>query len=141
MQYSVPQFIEIEDRVIGSLTVKQFLYLVAGGIFLLLAWQLADIELFVLLAIVTGAVVVPFAFIKVNGRPFQAYFSSFLKFFTRPKRIYWVKTKNIQHISLMDSRKRDFQIAEGQTQKIGDKKFSRSKIRDLVHVLDTGQGT
>lgn len=139
MQYSVPQFIEIEDRVIGSLTVKQFLYLVAGGIFLLLAWQVADIELFVLLAIVTGAAVVPFAFIKVNGRPFQAYLSSFLKYVTRPKRMYWVKTKSVKHIALMDSKKRETIIQEGQTHQIGGKKFNRSKIRDLAHVLDTGQ--
>ena len=32
MRATVPQFIDVEDRVIGPLTIKQFLYLLAGGI-------------------------------------------------------------------------------------------------------------
>ena len=31
MQFQVPQFIEIEDKIIGPFTVKQFIYLVGGA--------------------------------------------------------------------------------------------------------------
>ena len=31
MQFQVPQFIEIEDKIFGPLTFKQFIYLAGGG--------------------------------------------------------------------------------------------------------------
>ena len=31
MQFSVPQFVEVEDKIIGPLTLKQFLVLLGGG--------------------------------------------------------------------------------------------------------------
>ncbi|MEW6407552.1 MAG: PrgI family protein [Patescibacteria group bacterium] len=137
MQYSIPQFIEIEDKVIGSLTVKQFLYLVAGGVFLLIVWQFADLELFILLAILTSAVVVPFAFIKVNGRPFQVYLLAMFRFTTRPKLLFWVKTKETPHINFSDINKRISKTKESQLSQISEKEFPRSKIRELSHVLNT----
>lgn len=141
MQYSIPQFVEIEDKVVGPLTTKQFLYLVAGGIFLLIAWQFADLELFILLFILTSIIVIPFAFIKINGRPFQIYLLSMIRFFTQPKLRLWVKTKELPHINFSDIAKRKSQMPEGQTQVIDEKKFSRSKIRELSHLLNTGQSS
>jgi len=38
MQFNVPQFIETEDKLIGPFTLKQFLYLAAGGALLVFAW-------------------------------------------------------------------------------------------------------
>lgn len=137
MQYSIPQFIEIEDKVIGSLTVKQFLYLVAGGVFLLIVWQFVDLELFILFAILTGAIVVPFAFIKVNGRPFQVYLLAMLRFITRPKLLFWAKTKEVSYIHFSDINRRISKMQENQIQQISEKKFPRSKIRELSHILNT----
>jgi hypothetical protein len=31
MRYQVPQFIDVEDKVIGPLTIKQFIYLAGGA--------------------------------------------------------------------------------------------------------------
>ena len=137
MQYAIPQFVEVEDRVVGPLTTKQFLYLVAGGVFLVIAWSLADLGLFILLAILTAGVVIPFAFIKINGRPFQIYLSSVIKFFTRPKLRLWLKEKRApMHFS--DTKARVKKIPEGQTQKVGEKRFERSRVRDLSQILDMG---
>lgn len=136
MNYSVPQFVEIEDKVIGPLTVKQFLYLVAGGVFLLIAWQFADLELFILLAILTAAVVVPFAFIKVNGRPFQIYLFSMIRYMTRPKLWLWVKTGDTRHLRFSDTAKRPSKLPDGQYSQITKKKFPKSKIRELSNILN-----
>jgi len=138
MQYAIPQFIEVEDKVIGPLTTKQFLYLVAGGVFLLIAWSLADISLFILLAILTAAVVVPFAFVKINGRPFEVFLFAFIKFYTRPKLRLWIKDVKAPHAHVSDIAKRAKKFPSGQTQEIGEKKFNRSKIRELSHILDMG---
>lgn len=138
MQYSIPQFIEIEDKVVGPLTVKQFLYLVAGGVFLVIAWSLVDLGLFIFLAIITGVIVVPFAFIKINGRPFQVYLTAAIRYFTTPHLRIWMKTKEKPYISFSDVQKREIKRPEGQTEIIGEKRFNPSRIRQLSHILDVG---
>jgi len=45
MQYQVPQFIEIEDKIFGPLTLKQFLYLAGGGGLCLLFFTLLPLYL------------------------------------------------------------------------------------------------
>lgn len=138
MQYAVPQFIEIEDKVIGPLTTKQFLYLVVGGVFLLIAWALADISLFILLTILTAALVIPFAFIKINGRPFENFVTAAIKFYTSPKLRFWIKDVKASKSQFSNLNKRTKKMSSGQTQKIGKKKFERSSIQELSQVLDMG---
>ena len=42
MRFEVPQFIEIEDKIIGPLTWKQFIYLAGGVGALLILYYLID---------------------------------------------------------------------------------------------------
>ena len=73
MQYQVPQFIEIEDKIFGPLTFKQFLYVGGGAAIGFIMYS----ALPKILAIVFGAPIVGFfmaaAFYQVNGRPFLVY--------------------------------------------------------------------
>src|SRR3989344_5975233 len=70
MQFQVPQFIEVEDRIFGPLTFKQFVY-VAGGlgasyIFLrILPMYVAAPLIFSTLGLSAAL-----AFLQYNGRPF-----------------------------------------------------------------------
>src|SRR3989344_3550756 len=70
MQYQVPQFIEVEDKIFGQLTAMQSIY-VAGGVgFLVMLWLLLP---WWWLAVLLGAPVtllgLGLAFYKVNDRP------------------------------------------------------------------------
>jgi hypothetical protein len=40
MQFSVPQYIDVEDKIVGPFTIKQFLYLAGGGGIVFLLWKL-----------------------------------------------------------------------------------------------------
>ncbi len=70
MQYQVPQFIEIEDKIFGPLTLKQFLYLAGGGGICLLF--ITILPLFIALVVIAPVVALSLAlaFYKVNDRPF-----------------------------------------------------------------------
>jgi hypothetical protein len=89
MQYQVPQFIEIEDKIFGPLTLKQFLYL-AGVTGVCLA-------LFTLLPIYIAAIIaVPFvilglalAFYQVNDRPFVVTLEYAFKYYIGSKLYLW----------------------------------------------------
>ena len=50
MQFNVPQFIDIEDKIIGPLTLKQFLFLVAGAGLLFVLWLFLNLGAFIILS-------------------------------------------------------------------------------------------
>ena len=85
MQFQVPQFIEVEDKIFGPLTLKEFIYLaVAGGVVFMLFFILQT-WLWVIMAaiLVTGATA--FAFIKINGRPLAIILIAALRYAWQPK--------------------------------------------------------
>jgi hypothetical protein len=68
-QYQVPQFIEVEDKIFGPFTLRQFIYLAGGGGFCLLLFSLLPLYLTVLLGVPVMALAAGLAFFQINGRP------------------------------------------------------------------------
>lgn len=89
MQFNVPQFLEIEDKIIGPLTLKQFAYLAAGGAVLFVVFSYVKFWVFLLLAVPIGLFSIGLAFIKINGRPFIYFLSAFIHYTLRPKLFIW----------------------------------------------------
>jgi hypothetical protein len=73
MQFQVPQFIETEDKLIWSLTLKQFLYLAFAGGFVFMLFFYVETWLWFVLASFIGALGAAFAFLRINGRPFSYF--------------------------------------------------------------------
>lgn len=69
MRYQVPQFIEVEDKIFGPLTFKQFIYLAGGGGLCLLLFTFLPIYLMIPLALPVVALSLGLAFYQINGRP------------------------------------------------------------------------
>jgi len=89
MQFQVPQFIESEDKVIGPLTMRQFVYVgVGAGICAILFFTLATWLWIIFSAIIMGGVVA-FAFIKIDGRPFVNVVMSAFNFYWKPQIYLW----------------------------------------------------
>lgn len=70
MRYQVPQFIEVEDKIFGPLTLKQFIYLAGGGGLCLFFFTLLPLYIAVLFMLPVAALAAALAFYKINGRPF-----------------------------------------------------------------------
>ena len=68
-QYQVPQFIEVEDKIFGPLTLKQFIYLAGSGGLSLVFFTLLPILLSLPLIVLALSMGGTLAFYKVNGRP------------------------------------------------------------------------
>ena len=101
MQYQVPQFIDIEDRIIGPLTLKQFLYLAFAGALLFVFWFLFAFYIWVIVAIPIAGGAAAFAFLKINDRPFVYFFLAFVKYFTKPKLYIFSGAGNKEKLSLI----------------------------------------
>lgn len=91
MQFSVPQFIEIEDRIIGPLTLKQFFYLAGGAAIIGFCWYFFKLWVFVLVALPVSLLAVALAFVKINGRPFIYFLGAMFGYFVKPRVYVWKK--------------------------------------------------
>jgi len=93
MQFQVPQFIETEDKIVGPMTLRQFLYIgSAAGIGFLLFF-IVELWLWFLITAALIALGVALAFVKVNGRSFLEVVTSALRFYWRPQIFVWKPKK------------------------------------------------
>lgn len=91
MHYSVPQFIEVEDKIIGPLTMKQFLWLLLGGGVIFILYFLLKFGVWVLISIFIGGVFAALAFFRVYNMPLHAFLASFVRFSLMPQIFLWHK--------------------------------------------------
>lgn len=130
MRFQVPQFIEVEDRIFGPLTVSQFIYL-AGGIGFLVAML---IVLPTWLAILLGGPIallgLALAFLKINDRPFIAVMQSAFEYSTNHKLYVWDKKPTpVPDMSVAEALERDDPAKYVPA-------ATSSKIKDLAWSLD-----
>ena len=92
MKFQVPQFIEMEDKIFGPLSFKEFIYLVGGAGFSYIIYRFVDPFLLALILILP---VLGFSFLlafyKVNNKPFIEVLQSGLKYFIGNKLYIWKK--------------------------------------------------
>lgn len=91
MRFEVPQFIEIEDKIIGPLTWKQFVYLAGGAGILAIFFFAFPFVIFLVLGIPLGGLSVFLAFHRVNNRPFSIFLESFVSYVRKSKLYLWRK--------------------------------------------------
>src|SRR3989344_6760285 len=85
MHFQVPQFIETEDKIIGPLTLKQFLYVAACGFGSFLLYFVLEVWLWLIVALVIMSIGISFAFLKVNGRNMAFFARSAMSYVWNPK--------------------------------------------------------
>lgn len=89
MRFEVPQFIEIEDKIFGPLTWRQFVYLAGGAGFAVVVFFLLPFVFFVFLAIPVGALAAALAFYPINNRPFSIFLESAYRYFKGSRLYLW----------------------------------------------------
>ncbi len=88
-QFQVPQFIDVEDRILGPITMRQFfIMLIPLGVGIVL-YFLLKFWLVVIMIIPTIGVCALFAFYKPYGMSFSRFFAAFLTFSLKPKMYIW----------------------------------------------------
>ncbi len=93
MQFQVPQFIEAEDKIVGPLTFRQFIYVAIGAIISFMLFFTLDSWLWIIVTVVLMAVSASLAFIKINGRSMSVFVQSTLGYIWNPK-VYTLKPKS-----------------------------------------------
>ena len=133
MQFKVPQFLDIEDKIFGPFTFKEFVYLVGGAGLCFVLYKALGFMLGFIPILIVGGLSLALTFYHPNGKPFINMLEAGFKFFTQSKLFIWKRRVN------KINKKEEEQIAikqkeenEGHT----EVKLSGSKLRDLAWSLD-----
>lgn len=89
MRFEVPQFIEIEDKIIGPLTWKQFVYLAGGAGLCIIFFLSTSFFIAVILSLPIIGLVGALAFHRVNNRPFSIFLESAVGYFSHARLYIW----------------------------------------------------
>lgn len=96
MQFKVPQFIDIEDKVIGPLTFRQFAYLAGGAGFAYLSIRLLPGFIALVVTPACIAFALALAFMKYNDKPFIHVLQAFISFYTKSRLYLWHRSENTE---------------------------------------------
>ena len=130
MRYQVPQFIEIEDKIIGPFTVKQFVYLVGGAGMSFIFYRFLPI--YIALILIAGAIplALALAFHKINNKPFVDFLESAFLFYTKKNLYIWKKQE----------RKIEAKVVEDlEAKQVYVPRLSDSKLKELSWSLDINE--
>lgn len=127
MNFQVPQFIEIEDKIFGPLTFKQFIYIAGSAGLAFICYALLPLWLAFIPIVIIVSFGLALAFYQVNDRPFIFTLESLLRYLIASKLYIWKK-------STID-KKRTLDTSSAATPP-SLPRLSESKLKDLAWSLD-----
>ncbi len=133
-KFVVPQFIESEDKILGPITVRQFLLCLGGTLVVFIEYKMLELLYFILTGLPTILVVVIFAFVKINGAPFHIFFANATQTSVRAKLRVWNKELNNAELKAL-MKKPPEMIAEAARVK---PRPESTRLRDLALTVNTG---
>jgi len=123
----------MEDRIIGPLTMKQFVYLLVGGMVFYATIKAGNIGLIVFLGIPVAILALCLAFIKIQDQPFSKFLFSLILFWVKPRQRIWFKDWQIgKQIRPVIKKKK-----EDPKGKHIQKEVEKSELEKLSVILDT----
>lgn len=132
MLINVPQYIDIEDKVAGPLTMKQLGWMILMGIILLILWNVLPFAGFLVVGFPVVIFFVALSFFKPYGQPMGSFLIHGITFLFKPKIYIWRRTpQNIISIP---------QKAKAVVHSAPEKQLSSKNLKDLAQLLDS-EGT
>lgn len=93
-QFVVPQFIEVEDKILGPVTTRQFGIIMVDALVMFIVYKLLSLLYAIAVDVVLLGMGLVLAFVRINGQPFHYFLLNFLQTFRRPLIRTWNKEKS-----------------------------------------------
>lgn len=133
-QFVVPQFIEVEDKIFGPITTRQFLILLVAGIAVFLGYRFGDLGLFIFTTVFVGGFSLVLAFVKINGQNFHYFLLNIIQTIRKPSLRIWQKTYSKEELNYLRKQGMGEQVAKV----VEQAPVKRERIRDLALQVNTG---
>lgn len=130
MQFRVPQFIDVEDKLFGPLTFRQFLYLLGCSAIAFVIYSFIPFKFIgILFAIPVFAFGLALAFVQINNKPFLFTLEAAFNYYIKDRLYIWKKVPKKGVL------KKEEEIVEEQSGAFLPK-LSESKLKELSWGLD-----
>ena len=97
-QFIVPQFIDVENKIIGPISARQFIIILVAGVLTFISYKLLSFWAFIFAAIILLGLAVVFAFVKINGQMFHFFALNLIQTLKRPRLRVWRKDMDKERI-------------------------------------------
>ncbi len=138
-QFLVPQFIDVESKILGPITVRQFVIMIVVMGALFTYFKTLDFSGFLLASIFTIALGAAFGFLKVNGAPFHIFLLNVVQTIMRPSLRVWAKDNATPLTSKEEiEKKEDDLLNTVKVVKPIAKQITTTRLAELSLIVNTG---
>jgi len=132
VQFKVPQFLDIEDKIFGPFTFREFVYLAGGAGLCFVLFKLLGFVWGFIPILAVGGFSLTLTFYRPNNKPFINMLEAGFNFVMQDKLYIWQRRK-ISHKQQKDNAKtlQDEKVSEERGVRL-----SGDKLRDLAWSLD-----
>ena len=133
-QFTVPQFIDVEDKIIGPITVRQFIIMLAAFLTMVAVYRIFTFSAFLVISILIFGIAAVFSFYRVNGMPFHFFVLNFFQTLKRPSLRVWnhmigkIETEFVNESEVKDATEK----IKRQGRRVGS-----SRLAELSLIVDT----
>jgi hypothetical protein len=128
--FLVPQFIDVESKIIGPITTRQFLIMMVAGMLDFIFYKLFYFNTFIVIAVLLTGIFAIAAFLKINGMPFHFFFLNLIQTLRRASLRIWGK----EIIKALPS----LEKAEVKKEILTKKPLEFSRLSSLSLIVNTG---
>jgi hypothetical protein len=139
MQFKVPQFLDIEDKIFGPFTFSEFVYLAGGGGICYVLYKALGLLIGFIPMLIVAGFALALTFYRPNDKPFIKMLEAGFKYVIQDKLYIWKKdwTKNKKlNSSNISSKEKKIEFEKSQKKNARASRLSGSKLRDLAWSLD-----
>jgi hypothetical protein len=127
MQFRVPQFIDVEDKLFGPFTFSQFAYLVGGSGLIFIIYKILPLWIGVFFIIPVAILTALLVFYRINNKPFIYYLEASITYLLSNKLYIWK-----QRIVKVDKNTENEEIKKTSVVPM----MTSSKLKDISWSLD-----
>lgn len=133
-QYKVPQNVESEDKILGPLTIKQFIYIIIAFGWGLIIWRIFAnaLPVAIVLILPVSGIFLALGLVQREGQSFENYFVAMVRYFFMPRQTIWMKELETVSAVRAPKKKKD----DGVTEKRSPEEI-RGSLKRLASMIDT----
>lgn len=139
MQYQVPHFLEIEQRILGPFTFANFVILIGvGGVLALLYFMNIGFVIWVTISALAIAITLGLMFGSYNGRPFSLVIIDIVRHFLGDRKHTWTGVETKESVSEFVLTKKELRNLpnEAHAQQKDEKPLGQ-RIEEISKLLDS----
>lgn len=90
-QFVVPQFIDVEDKILGPITTRQFGIIMVDALICFIVYKILALAYAIITDVVFLSAGLVLAFVRINGQPFHYFLLNVVQTWRRPMVRAWNK--------------------------------------------------